>query len=603
MTERPTDIDMHLVRTAADCGDFLQWLDEELDARSVLAIDTETTGGHWYNEHMFVRLWQIGTATEGYAIPVEWWGAVIAEAMYRIASRGAQVVMQNAKYDMHAMEVMRWTLPDWSNVHDTELLLRLRRSDLRAALKGKQVAELLGTWVYDGRTVLQDRAKELGLSIKGGEYWRLMPVDDPAYWAYGVLDTCLTRRVFDAVQDVRSDFAMPYERERRYQAIMYRAENRGIRVDEAYTRRLNAELLAEAERELHFLQSQGLENPLSNTQVLALLEEDFGFVPWEFTETGQPSINKDVLAVLAEASGLQAEVVVSLVNYKRARKWQQTYTQHFLDHADRNGFVHPSIRTMGARTGRSSITDPPLQTLPSGDPMIRRCMLPPEKFVWVSIDYSNQEPRTLAHYGQSPELIRYFTEGDGRGSIHDFVAEQMFGPGYSKVQRAIAKQFGLSRSYGAGPDKMAQASGLPLHEVTPLVDPYDKLMGLAGLNAAIEEVAMSRLPNPYVLTAGGRRVYADPGTDKIYTLTNFLMQGSGADMLKDAVIRLDDAGLADFIMVPVHDEVTFAFPKEEQHLIDEAAKLMEDDSYLVPMPVDVEGPARSWGHIYDPAMA
>ena len=56
-------------------------------------------------------------------------------------------------------------------------------------------------------------------------------------------------------------------------------------------------------------------------------------------------------------------------------------------------------------------------------------------------------------------------------------------------------------------------------------------------------------------------------------------------------------------MVPVHDEVCFAFPKGEEFLAEQAAEIMFDDSFSVPMPVDIEGPAKSWGHIYDKEMA
>lgn len=585
------------METPEDVAAFIEWLDRQIAAGEVLAIDTETTGLEWWT-YSFVRLWQVGTDLEGYAVPVEWWGKVIEAAMQRIADSHTTVVMHNAGFDMHAMDVMGWPLPLWANVHDTAFLLRLHRSDLSAGLKSRHTADLLGGWVFRGQNALKERAKELGL---GQDYWRRIPVSEPAYWAYGVMDTCLTRMLFDALESTRTDFVSSYERERRYAAIMWRAEKRGVRVDVDYTQQLQARFAKVIDDELLFCQANGLANPNSNNQVLALLEEDFGFVPWEFTETGNPSVNKGVLAVLAKAGGLQEEVIASMINYKRARKWKRTYADTFLERLDDDGFVHPSINTMAARTGRSSVQGPPLQTLPSGDPMIRRCLLPPRGHSWYSIDYSNQEPRTLAHYGRSPELIRYFTEGDGTGSIHDFVAEQMFGSGYTKEQRSAAKVFGLSRSYGAGAEKMAAASGLPQGEVEALLPRYDELVGLASLNAGIEAAALDRDP-PFVTTFGGRRVYADE--DKTYTLVNYLMQGSGADMLKDAVCRLDDEGLADYIVLPVHDEVCFAFPKEEQdHLAQQAAAVMRDDRFAVPMPVDVEGPARSWGHIYDKEMA
>ena len=592
------DIDVRLVADSADVETFLQWLEERLDVP--LAIDTETKGLDWW-EPDYCRLWQIGDHESGWAIPVSWWGKVIAFAMERITEFGTHVVMHNAAYDMHIMETAGWRVPSWADISDTVVLMHLNRSDLSRALKGKGAAEVLGRWVYSGKDTLNKVAKaKYGLSPT--DKWAHIPVDEPAYWAYGVMDTVQTRLMYDALEEVRTQFPAQIEREMRYAQIMYRAEKRGIRVDTDYTEKLQHKLAEEIKADLFYLQGEGLDNPNSNRQVLALLEEDYGFVPWEFTDTGQPSVNKNVLKVLAEAGGMQAEVVEALVRYKRNRKWKRTYVDRFLTSADRHGFVHPSVHTLAARTGRSSITGPPLQTLPSRDPMIRRCLLPPKGHAWYSLDFSNQEPRTLAHYGQSPALVKYFTEGDGTGSIHDFVAGEMFGAGYSPEQRYLAKVFGLSRSYGAGAEKIAVASGLPRSQVERLLPRYDELMGLERLNKAIEGVARRRQPQPYVVTSGGRRVYSDP--EKDYTLVNFLMQGSGADMLKDAVIRMDDADLADFILLPVHDEVCFAFPTSEgAHLAEECRKLMEDDQFAVPMPVDIEGPAKSWGHVYEPEMA
>lgn len=594
---RGPDIQVWQVCTSEDVARFLVWLDERLARREPLAIDTETTGLAWW-EPGFTRLWQIGDRDSGWAIPVSWWGRVIHEAMRRITEAGTPVIFHNAKFDMHACEVSGWPVPAWSDVHDTAILLHLRRSDLPRSLKGKQTAALLGPWIFKGQGILRSVAKEK-YGLKGSGIWPHIPVDEPAYWAYGVYDTVLTRLLFDELQPELAEFGAPYQREMHYCAIMHRAERRGLRVDERYTISLRAQFLAEERYLLLQLQAAGIENPNSNKQVIALLEEDYGFVPSAFTEKGNPALDKRVLVELARAGGMQAEVVERLIRYKRVVKWRSTYLDTFLNTADIHGYVHPSINTMAARTGRSSISDPALQTLPSGDPVIRRCLLPRHKGMdWYSLDYSNQEPRLLAYYGQSPALLAYFNDGDGTGSIHDFVAEAMFGLGYTKEQRSLAKVFGLSRAYGAGAEKMAVASGLPIQQVEKLLHEYDVLVGLKHLNDSIASVAQNRAPNPYIVTLGGRRSYSDE--DKGYTLTNFLMQGSGADILKDAVIRLDLAGLADYINVPVHDELTFSFPKEEgQGMAQEARLLMEDVGLPLSFPVTVSDPGKSWGSAYE----
>ena len=101
----------------------------------------------------------------------------------------------------------------------------------------------------------------------------------------------------------------------------------------------------------------------------------------------------------------------------------------------------------------------------------------------------------------------------------------------------------------------------------------------------------------YVNTKGGRRFSMPEG--EYYKAINGICQGSGADVLKSALVRLDRAGLADYIVVPVHDEVVFSFPKGEHDLAREAALCLEDRDWKIPLTVDVTGPLSNWGEAYE----
>lgn len=105
----------------------------------------------------------------------------------------------------------------------------------------------------------------------------------------------------------------------------------------------------------------------------------------------------------------------------------------------------------------------------------------------------------------------------------------------------------------------------------------------------------------WVKTAGGRRQVASP--DKLYTLTNYLIQGTAADVLKQALVRLDQAGLAEYAILPVHDEIVFDVPLElADEVAREAAALMEvpAEVYGVPLTVGIDTYTR-WGSKYRPA--
>jgi DNA polymerase I-like protein with 3'-5' exonuclease and polymerase domains len=118
----------------------------------------------------------------------------------------------------------------------------------------------------------------------------------------------------------------------------------------------------------------------------------------------------------------------------------------------------------------------------------------------------------------------------------------------------------------------------------------------------VEEVGRNRLINEgraYVRSLGGRHISCEP--DKLYKLVNCLIQGSAADLLKRKIVALDAAGLGDYIVVPVHDELLFSFPvAEAADMARTAAEVMEDyESYAVPLTCSVTGPLPTWGTKYE----
>jgi len=184
--------------------------------------------------------------------------------------------------------------------------------------------------------------------------------------------------------------------------------------------------------------------------------------------------------------------------------------------------------------------------------------------------------------------------------------------GKSDSRRTKAKVVLLAWSYGAGVDKLALASGLERHEVEAFIIKMfhefptvrdmtgDHALGgtYPGKPALLAEKRATSEGLAYVNTKGGRRFSMPDG--EFYKAINGLMQGSGADVLKDALIRLDAAGLSDYIVVPVHDEVLFSFPKESgAEMAAEAAVCMTDNSWTIPLTVDVTGPLSHWGEAYE----
>jgi len=588
-----------LVRTQSDADAFLAWV-HSLDG--MVSIDTETWGLEWWQRD-HTRLVTFADDKQGWAVPVRWWGKVLEQALALIRDRHLPVGMWNSGYDQHSLDSDGFPIPHWHNVIDGYVLHHLLEPHHRHGLKfvaGKD----LGKWATVGDTMLKAKAKELGY---GSEWWAV-PVDLPEYWHYATMDTLLTQKLIRLLGPLVDQHGMmeAYENQMHSLSVMWRAEKRGMRVDHKYAEKIRREWLEKAVRIKDYLSDHGLSNPNSEKQIEDIFRE-LGWQPEDFTDTGQAVLDKIVLAELQKKWPDMAE---GIIEYKRLTKWVGSYLDPF---AASGGRVFPSINTLRAKTGRMSITAPALQTLPSKGSAgaIRRCVLPePGCSLWA-IDYDGQEARLFANFSGDPGMAEAYAKGL---DLYTYVGQIVYqDPTIDKDHpiRQRCKVIMLAWSYGAGVEKLSLASGLPKREVerflAQLFKAFPKVKDMTGDHAiggnligrpAME--ATQRLKDEglaYIMTSGGRRFSMPDG--ELYKAINGLCQGSGADVLTKAVIRLDRAGLADSIIVPVHDEIVFSFPKDHgAEMAAEAAELMTDTAWKIPLTVDTSGPFDNWGEAY-----
>jgi DNA polymerase-1 len=118
----------------------------------------------------------------------------------------------------------------------------------------------------------------------------------------------------------------------------------------------------------------------------------------------------------------------------------------------------------------------------------------------------------------------------------------------------------------------------------------------------IEDAGMRRLREEgigYVKTRAGRRLPCDD--DRVYSLTNYLIQASAAEAFKANLIKLDNADLTDYMIVPVHDEIVLQAPRSEVKEVMETVRecMTTRDGWDVPLTAGVDGPFENWGQKYD----
>ncbi len=588
----PLDTKTILVDNIDDAWEMKRWLGER---RNILGVDTETSGLNQRAPDAKLRLVQIGDQKTGWAIPWEQWGGV---ALEMLNAWEGDFVFHNAAFDIRWLELhSTWKAP-WHRIHDTMIMAQVCDPLGGGALKP------LSNKHVDRRASAGDALLKEAMS-KEGWGWHNIPTDFPAYWAYGALDTIITTHLYD---HFRADLAYPqvYELEMATRRVVSHMEDNGSPVDLEYCERKFNELTDWVEQVKDWGKKELGISLGSNMQLIKHFQ-GLGAEITRTTKSGNPSVDKYQLRMWANdpASGQIGEFAKLLLQMRHSDKMANSYFKNFLGmHND--GILHPSIKTLGARTGRMSITDPALQTLPKGEALVRDAFIPHPGHVLISSDWSQIEMRLMAHFSQDAGLAKAFHDADATdGDFFVELGKQIYhDPDFTKEnkRRGLVKNTLYCAAYGGGITKMAESAGVPYNTMKPVADGvFSTYPGIKQFQAAVEDAGVRREREEgqgYVMTPYGRRLPCDEG--KVYTLTNYLLQGHAAEMLKNALVQLDLAGLGDAMLLPVHDEVIFSVPREDyteaMQLIGEVMSVNE--GYAVDIPAEPEGPLERWGEKY-----
>ncbi len=272
------------------------------------------------------------------------------------------------------------------------------------------------------------------------------------------------------------------------------------------------------------------------------------------------------------------------------------------------GRIHTSFNQTGAATGRLSSSDPNLQNIPVRTPRgetIRRAFVAPPGAMLVTADYSQIELRLLAHLSGDPAFVAAFEQG---GDIHRQTAAIIFGVAHDQVtpeMRARAKTINFATIYGQGAFALSRQLGITQDDAKRFIEQY--FTRFAGVRAWLDRTVAQAREKGYVETLFGRRRYVPELKDRNYnirafgerTATNSPLQGSAADLIKIAMIRiaraLKEQGLASRMILQVHDELVFEVPHGEEEAATELVKRhMEGAAELrVPLVVSV-GMGMNW---------
>lgn len=526
------------------------------------------------------------------------------------------MIFHNSAFDIAvATEKLGLPMPKPENIHDTQWLaffddphawsLELKR--LAHKHLGMEPDEQTDVKEWVQANVPEAKRK----SVNWGYWMSKAPVSLLRPYAIGDVE-----RTAGLFQHFRKHVDTPYyRREQRLLPMLLDNSRNGVRVDLAALKKdlpTFEHALRETDKRICKTLGAKINVGSSEELVTALLESGLGS-GFLMTPKGKLSVSKESLA--------QADLkpaIKTLLNYRgRLETTLTTFLRNWTETAEQAGgrvhFEWSQVRGdgKGARTGRLS-SSPNCQNIPKTFkgvvtpkglpdlPFLRKYLLPDEGHVWVRKDYSQQELRVLAHFedGELQDMYRENPELD----VHTTIG------GIMTIERDPAKTIGFGLLYGMGIPELAKRLGVSLEKASKLKAQYlGVLPGLKDLLDDLKETAQRGEP---IHTWGGRPYYCEePIINKFgrlqtfeYKLINYLVQGSSADVTKEAMCRLHEAGLPGHMLVSVHDEIDWSVPIGQEKCILEIDAIMKSIEIDVPMLSDTEV-GESWGSLQKVSLA
>jgi len=538
--------------------------------------------------------------------------AITTAWMQEVLKTPATKIFHNASYDVG------WLLVNGFEINgpivDTMIAAALINENRFSFSLNACAKDYLGE--IKNETFLNEKAKEWGIDAKA-DLWKL-----PAGYVgfYAEQDAALTLKLWQRFKTEISKQSLNdvWDMEMELLPILIETRRKGIRVDEEKAVSLKKEFKEKEYQVLKKIKDETTMKPdiwaaRSVAQVFDRIGVEYPRTP----KTGEPSFTQNWLV---NCSNPIAQLI------REAREINKFHST-FIDSIQRfvhKGRIHSEINQLrsdqgGTVSGRLSYSNPNLQQIPArnkefGD-KIRSLFLPEEGKQWGSFDYSQQEPRLVAHYAAS--VNENFTGADEfieaykneAADFHQIVADM------AGISRTQAKTINLGLFYGMGKAKLGRELGISKDNAENLLNKYHSRVPFVKKLA--EAVTGSASKYGFIRTIRGRKCRFDMwepatfGMNKAmqyeeakaiygnnirraftYKALNRLIQGSAADQTKQAMINCYKQGYKPLLQI--HDELCFSINSEED--INGVKEVMENaiENLKVPFKVDV-ALGRSWG--------
>ena len=591
--------DYHLI----DTPELRQSLKKHLLLQEEFCFDTETTDIDSFEAEL-VGMSFAYVVGEAYYVPVpasyEEAKKIVHEFKEVFESETINKVGQNIKYDMTVLK--KYGIDVCGPMHDTMLAHYLIDPDTRHSM------DVLAENYLNYTPISIEKL----IGKKGAKQGTMREVDLEVIKEYAAEDADITLQLKAALapeldklemHKLLNEVEMPLVR------VLSYMEYEGVKIDTAALKEMSVELERESgrvEKEIYEL-AGGTFNIASPRQLGDILFEKLKLIDNpKKTKTGQYATGEDILSKLAN----QHPIANKILEFREYQKLKSTYVDALpLMISKIDGRVHTDYRQAVAATGRLSSNNPNLQNIPIRTEKgreIRKAFVPREEgYKILSADYSQIELRIMADFAKDESMMEAFRSGR---DIHSTTASKIFKKPLEEVDsnmRRIAKSANFGIIYGISAFGLAENLGISRTEAKEIIDAY--FTEFPAVKRYMDNIVNVAREQEYVTTILGRRRYLRDINSRNITLRGFAernainapIQGSAADMIKVAMIRIHDWLISEKLktkmIMQVHDELVFDVHETELELVKEKVIHFMKNAITLDVPLEVgTGVGSNW---------
>jgi DNA polymerase-1 len=630
-TNVPVDLNVEAMRAGEPDLDLLRQLFTELEFTSLLKEllpDVQVTESHYSEAQSAADVESVvnSVAPEGaLAIAIE---SEKTESLPEDEEEAVDEVPQSGMLDL-TDDSTRASSPEpaarrvaISAAAGQATIVRLDSSDAAARLRHALTTAATPKATHDYKSAIH-ALDALGINLRGVEHDPMLYsyLLDPTYSSHRLADVALRRfnlklsgdlaeaadvigRLATALrEDVKQAglISLYEEMDLPLVPVLARMEQAGVKIDTAALAKMSTELERESSakaKEIHEL--AGTEFNIGSPKQLGdVLFNRLNLPkPVKYGKGRTISTAVDVLETLAEEHPIARKVL----DYRQLTKLKSTYVDTLPALINpHTGRLHTTFYQAGTATGRLSSANPNLQNIPIRTELgrgIRAAFIAEPGHVLLTADYSQIELRLLAHFSGDPLLVEAYRRGD---DIHTLTASQVFGVPPLMVtpdHRRQAKVVNFGIVYGLSAFGLSQNLGIETAEAKLFIANYFEKY--KGVRAFIDKTLEEARRGLKVKTLHGRVRPIPDINSKNFTQRGFAertavntpLQGTAADLIKVAMIRIDAAlqerGLNSRMTLQVHDELVFEVPEKEVETMQSLVREQMENVQALAVPLLVE---------------